>query len=83
MISDMEEIWNSKLWLILDLLQVIGILWVAGTVALALREIGNTNTTRLLIGNLIVAAIIAFTTILLRPTTGAGSWNILERLRGG
>jgi len=83
MITDMEEIWNSKLWLILDLLQVIGILWVAGTVALALREIGNTNTTRLFIGNLIVAAIIAFTTILLRPTTGAGNWNIIENWFGG
>jgi len=83
LISNMEVIWDSKLWLILDLLQVIGILWVAGTISLALREIGNTNTTRLFIGNLVVAALIAFTTILLRPTTGAGNWNLIETWFGG
>ena len=49
--------------------------------SVAQREIGNTNTTRLLIGNIIIAGIIGFTTIMLRPTLGAGSWNIIEGLR--
>lgn len=81
--DDLLKIWNAGgLWFILDVLQIIATVWTAILVSIAQREIGNTNTTRLLIGNLIVAGIISFTTIMLRPTMGAGSWNIIESLSG-
>ena len=77
------EIWDSRiLWMVLDGLQLLGMLWIACTMSVAQREIGNTSTTRLLIGNLIMALIIGFTTIMLRPTFGANNWNIIEAFTG-
>jgi hypothetical protein len=76
--TTMSNIWASPLWMILDLLQLLGLLWVACTMSIAQREIGNTSTTRLLIGNVIMALLIGFTTILLRPNVGAGDWNLIE-----
>ncbi|UYP45563.1 hypothetical protein NEF87_001848 [Candidatus Lokiarchaeum ossiferum] len=76
--NTMSDIWSSKLWMVLDGLQLLGIIWVACTMSVAQREIGNTSTTRLLIGNMIMALIIGFTTIMLRPTFGANNWNIIE-----
>ena len=78
----MANIWDSPLWMILDGLQLLGIIWIACTMSVAQREIGNTSTTRLLIGNLIMAFIIGFTTIMLRPTFGANNWNLIDRFAG-
>jgi hypothetical protein len=81
--SENEVLWNNWIWTILDLLQILAIFWVAVLISIAQREVGNTNTTRLLIGNSIVAAIIAFTTIILRPTLGGGGLNLIERFTSG
>ena len=78
-----EDLWDSWIWTILDLLQIIAIFWVAILISIAQREIGNTNTTKLLIGNAIIAFIISFTTIILRPTLGGGGLNLIDRFIGG
>ncbi len=80
--TQLTRIWDSPVWFVLDLLQIIAMIWIAILVSIAQREIGNANTTRLLIGNLIMAGIISFTTIMLRPTMGAGSWNLIDLFSG-
>ena len=74
-------LFNSPVWTIIYLLEALTLLiWIPTLVTLALREIGNTNTTKLLIGNVIIGAILCFLLFLLRPAIGAGSLNIIDRL---
>lgn len=80
--AQLASIWDSGIWLVLDILQMLAMIYVAGIMSVAQREIGNTNTTRLLIGNLILVSLINFVAFMLRPTTGAGSWNIIANLSG-
>ncbi|WP_457557118.1 zinc ribbon domain-containing protein [Candidatus Harpocratesius sp.] len=78
-----QPLWDRNfVWSFLDILQIIAVLWSTVLMSLAFREIGNTNTTRLLVGNLIVAILIIYTTIFLRPTLG---WNLdlIAKLGGG
>ena len=69
----MGAIFASPAWAIIDVMQIITIgVWIPITMAIALREIANTNTTKLLIGNIIVGMVLAYMIYFLRPTLG---WN--------
>jgi len=79
----LDSMFGSFVWTIIYLLEALTILvWIPTLVSLALREIGNTNTIKLLIGNLIIGAILCFLLYLLRPAIGAGSLNIIENISG-
>jgi hypothetical protein len=79
--SSLAPLFSSAVWTIIYLLEAFTILiWIPILVTLALREIGNTSTTKLLIGNIVIGAILCFLLFLLRPAIGAGSLNILENL---
>lgn len=78
--TTMNTLWDATfVWQFVDILQILAVLWSAVLMSLALREIGNTNTTRILIGNFVIAFIIIYTTIFLRPTLG-WNLNIIDRL---
>ena len=78
--SLMITLWDAGfVWALLDIFQVLALLWTAVLMSLAYREIGNTNTTRILIGNLIIVFIIIYTTIFLRPTLNF-NLNIIDWL---
>ncbi|MHA1610580.1 MAG: hypothetical protein ACTSYU_00885 [Promethearchaeota archaeon] len=78
----MTTLWESRfVWALLDVFQALALLWSAVLMSLAYREIGNANTTKLLIGNLVVVFIIIYTTIFLRPTLDF-NLNIIEWLSG-
>ncbi len=79
----LESMFSSFVWTIIYLLEALTILiWIPALVSLALREIGNTNTTKLLIGNIIIGFILCFLLFLLRPAIGFGDLNIIDRLGG-
>ena len=79
----MEPMFSSAVWTIIYLLDALTIfIWIPTLVSLALREIGNTNTTKLLIGNIIMGFILSFLLFLLRPAIGAGSLNLISRFGG-
>ena len=72
--SLMASIFSSPAWAILDVLQIIKIaVWFFFTLSVAHREIGNTNTLKILIGNFIVGVLLAYMIFFLRPTLG---WNL-------
>jgi hypothetical protein len=71
--QDMAVIFESPAWAIVDFLQIVAIaVWVPVTMSIAMREIGNTNTTKLLIGNVIIGILCAYMLFFIRPTLG---WN--------
>ncbi len=79
----LTPMFDSAVWTIIYLFEALTILiWIPTLVTLALREIGNTNTTRLLIGNIIIGGILCFLLFLLRPAIGFGDLNIISRLSG-
>ena len=81
--SQIADLFNSPVWTIIYILEALTLMvWIPALVTLALREIGNTNTTKLLIGNVIIGVLLAFLLILLRPDIGAGDLNLLEWIRG-
>ncbi len=80
--SLMASLWEVRfVWALLDIFQALALLWTAVLMSLAFREIGNANTTKLLIGNLIIVFVIIYTTIFLRPTLDL-NLNIIEWLSG-
>ncbi|MHA1647463.1 MAG: hypothetical protein ACTSVU_00700 [Promethearchaeota archaeon] len=66
----MEPLWSSWGWGVCDVIQMLGIIYIAATMSVAQREIGNTSTTKLLVGNAIMSLVIIFFLMLLRPTLG-------------
>ncbi|MHA1777917.1 MAG: hypothetical protein DRO88_09755 [Promethearchaeia archaeon] len=81
--TTMQPIWDAQLvWSLLDILQIIAILWTTVLMSLAFRELGNTNTAKLLVGNFIVSIFIIYTTIFLRPTLG-WNLNLISKLGSG
>jgi len=79
-IADLSE---PGVWTIIYLIEALTlIIWIPTLVTLALREIGNTNTTKLLIGNVIIGVILSFLLLLLRPAVGFGDLNIIEWFQG-
>ena len=82
-ITLIPDLFNSPVWTIIYFLEALTlIIWIPALITLALREIGNTNTTKLLIGNIIIGMILSFLLILLRPDIGAGDLNLIETIRG-
>lgn len=71
--SAMNDIFASPLWAILDVLQILTLaIWIPITMSIALREVANTSTVKLLIGCVVVGIIISYMMFFLRPTLG---WN--------
>ncbi len=82
-ITAISDLFDSPVWTIIYLLEALTlIIWIPTLVTLALREIGNTNTTKLLIGNIIIGVILSFLLILLRPDIGAGDLNLISLFQG-
>ena len=81
--SSLAPLFSSAVWTIIYLIEALTlIVWIPTLVTLALREIGNTSTTKLLIGNVIIGVILCFLLFLLRPAIGAGSWNLIDAFGG-
>jgi hypothetical protein len=67
--AEVEPIWNSFIWGIVDWIQVIVIIgWISITMAIALRDIANASTFRVYISCLIVSFIIALMFYFFRPS---------------
>ncbi len=74
MLTALNTITSSGVWGVIDALNLFTLaFWIPITMSLAMREIGNTNTTKLLIGNIIMGVILAYVLYFLRPTLG---WNL-------
>jgi len=81
--TTLAPLFSSAVWTIIYYVEaLVLIVWIPTLVTLALREIGNTNTTKLLIGNVIIGVILSFLLFLLRPAVGFGDLNIIEWFQG-
>ena len=73
-IAALEIVSSAGVWGVIDAIMLFTLaFWVPITMSLAMREIGNTSTMRLLIGNLVMGIILAYVLFFLRPTLG---WNL-------
>lgn len=64
-----DPLFNSRIWLILDILDALTIgIWIPILMTLAIRELSNSSTTRVLIPNIIIGIIVAVLFYFLRPT---------------
>ena len=67
--ADLTAFFNSPIWVVLDVIDALTIAtWVPILMTLAIRELSNSSTTRVLIPNLIIGVIIAIMFYFLRPT---------------
>ncbi len=65
----LDQIFSSGTWAILDVLDALTIaIWVPILMTLAIRELSNSSTTRVLIPTIIIGVIIAILFYFLRPT---------------
>ncbi len=65
----LDQIFSSGTWAILDVLDALTIaIWVPILMTLAIRELSNSSTTRVLIPTIIIGVIIAILIYFLRPT---------------
>ncbi|MFW9865596.1 MAG: hypothetical protein ACFFEN_05795 [Candidatus Thorarchaeota archaeon] len=63
------QMFSSRSWAIFDIIDALTIaIWVPILMTLAIRELSNSSTTRVLIPNLIIGIIIAILFYILRPT---------------
>ena len=54
-----SDIYDSFLWQLIVVLQILTVaVWIPVTLSLAMRELGNTNTFKILIGNFIAGIIL-------------------------
>ncbi|MFW9990267.1 MAG: hypothetical protein ACFFC3_16625 [Candidatus Odinarchaeota archaeon] len=64
-----NRIFNSSTWAVLDIIDAIIIAsWVPILMTLAIRELSNCSTTRVLVSTIIIGAIVAIIFYFLRPT---------------
>ncbi|MFX1389235.1 MAG: hypothetical protein ACFE9Z_04125 [Promethearchaeota archaeon] len=64
-----DPLFNSRIWVVLDIIDALTIaIWVPILMTLAIRELSNSSTTRVLIPNLIIGIIVAILFYFLRPT---------------
>ena len=69
----LSAIWDSPIWQIIEIMNVAVVsVWIPINLSIGLRELANTNTTKLLIGSVIVGMLLAYMVYFLRPTLG---WN--------
>jgi len=67
--GDLGQIFTSGVWAILDIIDALTIvIWVPILMTLAIRELSNSSTTRVLIPTIIIGVIIAVLFYFLRPT---------------
>lgn len=68
-LNGLNVIFNSATWAILDFIDAITIaIWVPILMTLAIRELSNSSTTRVLIPNIIIGVLVAVLFFFLRPT---------------
>ena len=64
-----DQLFDSRTWIILDIIDALTIAtWVPILMTLAIRELSNSSTTRVLIPTIIIGVIIAILFYFLRPT---------------
>jgi len=70
----MSPIFSSSVWGVIDFLQIITLaVWVPICMAIALRDLANTSTTKLLVGCIVMGILMSYMFYFLRPTLG---WNL-------
>ncbi len=66
---NIDQIFNNPTWAALDIIDALTIAtWVPILMTLAIRELSNSSTTRVLIPNIIIGVIVAILFYFLRPT---------------
>jgi hypothetical protein len=64
-----DQMFNARTWTILDIIDALTIaIWIPILMTLAIRELSNSSTTRVLIPTIIIGVIIAILFYFLRPT---------------
>ncbi|MFX1296944.1 MAG: hypothetical protein ACFFD2_19080 [Promethearchaeota archaeon] len=67
--NNMAQMFNSPTWAVLDVIDAITVAtWVPILMTLAIRELSNSSTTRVLIPTIIIGVIVAILFYFLRPT---------------
>lgn len=67
--NNMAQMFNAPTWAVLDIIDAITIAtWVPILMTLAIRELSNSSTTRVLIPTIIIGVIVAILFYFLRPT---------------
>jgi hypothetical protein len=70
----LSAVFASPVWAIADFINIVVLVgWVPITIAIGLRDLGNTATTRLYVSSLIISVLLAYIIFFLRPTLG---WNL-------
>jgi hypothetical protein len=65
----LDQIFNSGIWAVLDVIDALTIaVWIPILMTLAIRELSNSSTTRVLIPTIIIGVIVAILFYFLRPT---------------
>lgn len=68
-VVNIDQVFNAPTWAILDIIDALTLAtWVPILITLAIRELSNSSTTRVLIPNIIIGVIIAILFYFLRPT---------------
>ena len=72
-VSDVDSllapIFSLSIWGIIDILQIITLsIWIPITMSIALRDLANSSTTKLLISCVIIGVLVSFFAYMLRPT---------------
>ncbi len=68
-VGALDQMFNSRIWAVLDVIDALTIaIWIPILMTLAIRELSNSSTTRVLIATIIIGAIIAILFYFLRPT---------------
>jgi len=68
-LNDMAQMFNAPTWAVLDIIDAITIAtWVPILMTLAIRELSNSSTTRVLIPTIIIGVVVAILFYFLRPT---------------
>jgi hypothetical protein len=66
---NIDQLFNAPTWAALDIIDALTLAtWVPILMTLAIRELSNSSTTRVLIPNIIIGVIIAIIFYFLRPT---------------
>ncbi|MFX1453134.1 MAG: hypothetical protein ACFFCM_20035, partial [Promethearchaeota archaeon] len=65
----LDNLFNSRAWAALDIIDALTIaIWVPILMTLAIRELSNSSTTRVLIPTIIIGVLVAIIFYFLRPT---------------
>ncbi|MFX0006106.1 MAG: hypothetical protein ACFFA7_02705 [Promethearchaeota archaeon] len=66
---NLDQLFNAPTWAVLDVIDALTLAtWVPILMTLAIRELSNSSTTRVLIPNIIIGVIVAIIFYFLRPT---------------